>query len=71
MISPLVNNVISEIYKEMDLQGLNQVQLAAKMGKTKGHVNQILSGRRNMNLSTLNDISVALNCRFVFVRESP
>lgn len=36
--------------------GLSRTKVAAKIGVTKGHVSQVLSGRRNMTLRSLADL---------------
>lgn len=49
--------VVSEaIANAMERSGARRIDLAESLGKTKGHISQVLSGRRNMTLHTLSDI---------------
>jgi len=43
--------------------GLTQSELAARLGKTKGFVSQILGGGKNLTLRTLADVAGALGCK--------
>jgi transcriptional regulator with XRE-family HTH domain len=43
--------------------GVSKSELAARLGKTKGFVTQLLSGNRNFTLRTLSDVLVALGSR--------
>lgn len=51
------------ILELMENEGLTRVELAKKVGKSKGHISQLLNGKRNMTLKTLAEISFALNTR--------
>lgn len=42
--------------------GITQTELAAKLGKSKGYVSQILGGGKNLTLRTLADVAGALEC---------
>jgi transcriptional regulator with XRE-family HTH domain len=44
--------------------GLNQRELARRMGVTAGRVSQVLSGRENLTLKTLSTMAWALGIRF-------
>ena len=66
----LITRVTEEIWKAMDEAGINQAELARKMGATKGHVSQVLNGSRNMTLRTLADICFALDYQPVLRLES-
>lgn len=57
----LILEVTESIYEEMLAKGINRVQLAERMGKSKAYVSQLLSGSRNMTLRSLADISFALD----------
>lgn len=41
-------------------EGISKVELARRLGKTKGFVTQILSGSRNLTLRTVADVADAL-----------
>jgi transcriptional regulator with XRE-family HTH domain len=41
-------------------EGISKVELARRLGKTKGFVTQILSGGRNLTLRTVSDVADAL-----------
>jgi len=56
----LILKVTEAIYLKMEEMGVNRVQLANRLGKTKANVSQLLSGNRNMTLRSLADISFAL-----------
>jgi DNA-binding Xre family transcriptional regulator len=47
----------------LENSGMNKVQLAKKLGKTKAFVTQLLGGGRNLTLRTIADVCYALNCR--------
>lgn len=42
-------------------QGVARVDLARRLGKTKGYITQLLDGRANMTLRTLSDVFFALD----------
>jgi transcriptional regulator with XRE-family HTH domain len=56
----LIAEVTESIWQAMEQAGVNQTELAKRMGATKGHVSQVLNGSRNMTLRTLADICSAL-----------
>ena len=49
---------------------LSKSGLAARLGKTKGFVSQVLSGNRNLTLRTIADIADALGFRVRLQKES-
>jgi hypothetical protein len=49
--------------EEMERQGLTKAALAARMGRTRGDITQILSGGRNLTLRTLAEVADALGCK--------
>lgn len=49
----------------LDKSGLKQYELAEAVGKSKGHISDLLSGRRSAPPSLLNQIAEALNCPVV------
>lgn len=57
--------VAAKISDAMRSSGLNQKQLAEKMGKTESEVSEWLSGDRNFTLDTLTEIEHALNVSLV------
>jgi transcriptional regulator with XRE-family HTH domain len=56
----LIFNTTEDILLAMQDSGMNQSDLAKKMGKSAAFVSQVLDGTRNMTLKTLSDISFAL-----------
>jgi plasmid maintenance system antidote protein VapI len=55
---------VTEILAEaLEREGINKTQLAARMGRTKGFVSQLLDGSRNLTLRTIADLGDALRCR--------
>jgi transcriptional regulator with XRE-family HTH domain len=48
----------------LEREGTSRSQLARALGRTKGFVSQLLSGKRNMTLRTVADLAFALNHRF-------
>jgi antitoxin HicB len=50
------------IAEEMERQGLTKAALAGRMGRSRGHVTQLLSGR-NLTLRTLAEVADALGCK--------
>lgn len=61
----LLLDVTELIVELMNERGVSRSELADRLGKTKGHVTQLLSGSRNLTLRTLSDIFVALDFRFL------
>lgn len=56
----LVYNVTEDILVALEDLNISKQELARKLGKSKSHVTQLLSGARNMTLGTLSDICFAL-----------
>jgi transcriptional regulator with XRE-family HTH domain len=56
----LIIDVSEEIQAAMDKAGCSKSDLATKLGSSKSHVTQLLSGGRNLTLRTLADIASAL-----------
>ena len=56
----LVFNVTEDLLVKMEELNISKVDLAKRLGKSKSYVTQMLSGSRNMTLSTLSDICFAL-----------
>lgn len=58
-------DVTEMIVELMNASGVTRSELAHRLGTTKGHVTQILSGKRNLTLRTLSDVFLALGHRFL------
>lgn len=59
----LILDATELILRLLERQGITKSQLADRIGKSKGHVSQLLNGERNMTLRTLAEIAHALNQR--------
>ncbi|HSG38536.1 MAG TPA: helix-turn-helix transcriptional regulator [Thermoanaerobaculia bacterium] len=59
----LILEVTEAIAKALEASGITQSELAARLGKTKGYVSQLMGGGRNLTLRTLADVADALGCR--------
>lgn len=57
----LILEVTEKLLEAMEKQQINQNELAARLGKSRAFVSQILNGSRNMTLRTLADICFALH----------
>jgi len=53
-------SVTAAIIREMEAQGVTRTQLAARVGRTKAFVSQVLNGSRNMTIRTVADLAWAL-----------
>ncbi len=51
------------VHRLMEGQDVNRAELARRIGASKGHVTQLLDGKRNMTLRTLARWTKALNSR--------
>ncbi len=56
----LVFNVTEDLLIKMEELNISKVDLAKRLGKSKSYVTQMLSGSRNMTLSSFSDICFAL-----------
>ena len=54
------NELYRQVVEYMEKSGLNQTQLAEKLGVSKGYVSQILKGEFNYTLKKLIEISLAV-----------
>jgi len=54
-------DVTENVWEVMQRIGVNKVQLAERLGKSKAYVSQLLNGSRNMTLRSLADICFALD----------
>lgn len=59
----LVMNVTEDILVMMEDADITKQELARRMGKSKSHISQLLSGARNMTLGVFSDICFALNVK--------
>lgn len=57
----LIVDATEAICESMEAQGVSRVELARRIGRTKGFVSHVLSGERNMTLRTLARMAIALN----------
>jgi transcriptional regulator with XRE-family HTH domain len=57
----LIQNVTEDIMVAMDDLKISKSELARKIGKSKSYITQILSGSRNMTLTSLSDLCFELN----------
>lgn len=56
----LILEVTEALSKALQNAGISQSELAARLGKTKGFISQILAGGRNLTLRTIADFADAL-----------
>lgn len=54
------NDLYGQVIEYMEKEGINQNQLAERLGVTKGYVSQILKGEFNYTLKKLIEISLAV-----------
>ena len=54
------NDLYGQVIDYMEKEGINQNQLAERLGVTKGYISQILKGEFNYTLKKLIDISLAI-----------
>lgn len=54
------NDLFRQVTEYMEKEGINQNQLADRLGVTKGYVSQILKGEFNYTLKKLIEISLAI-----------
>ncbi len=54
-------DLFNELSDYMKNHGLNRTQLAKKLGVSKGYISQVLNGDANHKLSTLIDLSLAMD----------
>lgn len=56
----LILAVTCALSEELERQGITKADLAARLGKTRSFVTQILSGGRNLTLATIAEVADAL-----------
>jgi transcriptional regulator with XRE-family HTH domain len=59
----LILEVTEALAEALQREGITRTQLAARLGRSKGFVSQILAGQRNLTLRTIADVADALRCR--------
>ncbi|MBN2377351.1 MAG: hypothetical protein JXD22_13190 [Sedimentisphaerales bacterium] len=57
----IIFEVSELICKLMEDRKINKVKLAAKLGRSKGYITQLLDGSANMTLRTISDVMMALD----------
>lgn len=60
----LIMEATELVCEHLERAGVSRAELARRLGKTRGHVTQLLSGERNLTLRTLADIGTALGITF-------
>jgi transcriptional regulator with XRE-family HTH domain len=59
----LIVEVTEALARALRISGLTKSELAARLGRTKGFVSQVMGGGRNLTLRTLADMAAAIGCR--------
>ncbi len=54
------NELYRQVVTFMEKEGLNQTELALRLGVTKGYISQILKGNFNYTLKKLIELSIAI-----------
>lgn len=54
------NDIFRNVVEYMENEGINQSQLAERLGVSKGYVSQIMKGEFNYTLKKLIDLSIAV-----------
>lgn len=54
------NELYRRVIEFMEKEGLNQTQLAQKLGVSKGYISQVLKGEFNYTLKKLIELSIAI-----------
>lgn len=54
------NELFRQVYEFMEKEGINQTQLAEKLGVSKGYISQIMKGEFNYTLKKLIELSMAI-----------
>jgi transcriptional regulator with XRE-family HTH domain len=57
----LIFEVTECVAEMMEKKGVSRSELAAKLGRTKGYITQLLNGNANMTLRTISDVMWALD----------
>ncbi len=59
-IEKFQNELFRRVYEYMDKEGLNQSQLATKLGHSKGYISQILNGETNFTFKKLIEVCLKI-----------
>ncbi|HWW94433.1 MAG TPA: helix-turn-helix transcriptional regulator [Vicinamibacteria bacterium] len=59
----LILKAATALSELLEREGITKVELAKRLGKTKGFVTQILAGDKNLTLRTIADVADALGHR--------
>lgn len=59
-LETIQNNLYGQVHGFMEKAGINQTQLAERLGVTKGYVSQVLNGHFNHSLEKLIELSLAI-----------
>jgi transcriptional regulator with XRE-family HTH domain len=54
------NELYRQVIEYMETEGINQTQLAEKLGVSKGYISQVLKGEFNYTLKKLIELSMAV-----------
>jgi transcriptional regulator with XRE-family HTH domain len=60
-IERLQNEIFRQVQAYMEKEGLNQSQLAIRLGVSKGYVSQILNGNFNFTIKKLIELSLSID----------
>lgn len=59
----LIYNLTEDLLVLLEQKNLSKAEFAKMLGKSRGHVTQLLSGSRNMTIGTLSDICLVLGVK--------
>ena len=60
-IEKLQNEIFRQVHAYMEKEGMNQSQLAIRLGVSKGYVSQILNGNFNFTIKKLIELSLSID----------
>ncbi|MDD3580264.1 MAG: helix-turn-helix transcriptional regulator [Desulfobacca sp.] len=63
----LIMEVTETLCKLMQEKGVSRTELAARLGKSKGFISQVLNGGRNLTLRTIADIAEVLGYKLLLL----
>lgn len=59
----LMIEVTEALARALEEAGITRAEVARRMGRTRGHVTQLLGGGRNLTLGSVAEMADALGCR--------
>ena len=59
-LEKLQNEIFRQVHAYMDKEGLNQSQLAIRLGVSKGYISQVLNGNFNFSIRKLVELSLSI-----------